>query len=165
MKIRLVVSGFLFFQVLMMACSASESAGANPRLESEISAIEALMENYVSGYQSKDVDSFVNVFTADAIRMPPNGTAIVGSDKVRAYYEDWFAKESLDVVVTPREIQVVGDWAYAWGTYESSVTLTENEATRADRGKFLNIYKKGADGSWRFHRNIWNSDLPVSTGD
>lgn len=118
------------------------------------------MAEYVSGYASKDVESFVKVFTKDAVRMPPNAPAVVGSEAIRAYYEQWFEEESLDVTVTPQEVHVAGDWAVAWGTYEATVTSTTDEMVRADRGKWVNVFKQGADGSWKFHRNIWNSDMP-----
>ena len=37
-----------------------------------------------------------------------------------SYYEEWFQRESLDVTLAPSEIQVAGDWAFAWGSYKSS---------------------------------------------
>jgi uncharacterized protein (TIGR02246 family) len=161
MKAAVVLAGVFLFQAFMVACTAPDTKVPAINSPSEIRAIEALMEKYVSGYESQDVDSFVDVFTSDAVRMPPNGSVIAGVEQIRAYYEDWFARETLDVMVTPTEIQVAGDWAYAWGTYDAKVTLADDQGTRTDQGKFLNIYKKGSDGQWRFHRNIWNSDLPV----
>jgi uncharacterized protein (TIGR02246 family) len=151
------------FLILTIVCRTQPETTAGEDLEIELEAIKSLMAEYVSGYESKDVDNFVKVFTKDAIRMPPNGLAVVGSQGIRSYYEEWFQEETLDVAVIPKEIEVAGDWAYAWGTYEASVTPSDGQGSRTDRGKFLNIYRKGADGSWRFHRNIWNSDLPIPT--
>ena len=31
-----------------------------------------------------------------------------------------------------------------------------------DRGKYLVVWKRGADGNWRLHRDIFNSSLPPS---
>jgi ketosteroid isomerase-like protein len=31
-----------------------------------------------------------------------------------------------------------------------------------DRGKFLEVWKKQADGKWKCTMDIWNSDLPAS---
>jgi hypothetical protein len=41
------------------------------------------------------------------------------------------------------------------------VTSKISGEEKIDRGKFINVFTKGADGAWRFHRNIWNSDLPL----
>ena len=162
MKTVFSYTSFFLVLTLALACTSSVDTAIETDPEVEVKAIEDLMAKYVSGYESKDVDSFAAVFTDDAVRMPPNGLVVVGGDGIRKYYKDWFEKESLDVTVIPTEIQVAGNWAYAWGTYEATVTLAETGDTRADRGKFLNIYRKDADGAWRFHRNMWNSDLPVS---
>jgi len=154
-----VFAGLLAICVVAMACTASEKS----KSEADVRAIEALMAKYVSGYESKDVENFVNVFTEDAMRMPPNGSTIVGREGIRAYYDEWFKKESLDVSVTPSEIHVWGDSAVAWGTYEATVTSTTDGTSKEDRGKWVNVFKRGADGSWRFHRNIWNSDMPLAS--
>lgn len=161
MKNSSVATIVLCMLSLGVACRSrgDDSVGQDP--ESEKAAIEALMAKYVSGYESQDVESFVSVFADDAVRMPPNGPVVRGGEAIRNYYQDWFEKESLDVKLEPVEIKVAGDWAYAWGNYVATVTSAETEDSRTDRGKWLNIYSKGADGNWRFHRNIWNSDLPV----
>jgi ketosteroid isomerase-like protein len=31
----------------------------------------------------------------------------------------------------------------------------------ADRGKYLAVWKKQADGSWKIEADMWNSDLPA----
>jgi len=31
-----------------------------------------------------------------------------------------------------------------------------------DRGKYLEIFRKQTDGTWKCIRDIWNSDLPAS---
>jgi len=148
----------------LLACSSGPS-GQTPvdstaAIDEE--AIRDLMNRYVSGYESEDVETFVSVFAEDAVRMQPNGPAIVGSDQIRAYYENWFTESSLDVVVTPDQIELLGDRAVAWGTYTAKVTSKTDGTESQDRGKWINVFVKGTDGGWRFYRNIWNSDLPLS---
>ncbi len=157
--------GFCVVLLGMMGCTPREDFAVDERSEADVEAIKALMAKYVSGYASKDVDNFVNVFTEDAVRMPPNGPAIVGSEGIRSYYEDWFETETLDVKVAPTEIQVADDWAVAWGSYEATVTSVKDQTLNEDRGKWINVFKRGADGTWKFHRNIWNSDKPLPPSD
>jgi len=147
------------------ACTERGESTNQAKSQSDIEAIKAVMTEYVSGYESRDPSRFLEVFTKDAVRMQPNGPAIVGSKAIRDYYEEWFEKESLDVKLTSNEIRVSGDWAFAWGSYEAKVTSISDGASRTDLGKWLNVFKRGDDGSWRFYRNIWNSDLPISVGE
>jgi len=162
------LSGLFAISILLTvlsACSASEDSNPKTTNADAVEAVKATMAKYVSGYESKDVETCVEVFTEDAIRMPPNGPAIFGSDGIRSYYQEWFESESLDVVVLPKEIEVAGNWAFAWGTYSAVVTTTSSGDQREDEGKWINVFKKGADGIWRFHRNIWNSDKPLPVND
>jgi len=53
-----------------------------------------------------------------------------------------------------------GELAYLSGTYE----LTLNDASGKpvkDRGKYVEVWKKQADGTWKATVDIWNSDLPA----
>ena len=50
------------------------------------------------------------------------------------------------------------------GAYE----LTMNDASGKpvnDRGKYVEIWEKQADGRWKVVASIWNCDLPVATAE
>jgi ketosteroid isomerase-like protein len=54
-----------------------------------------------------------------------------------------------------------GDMAYSYGAYE----LTSNNARGkpvTDHGKYVEIWKKQSDGSWKCIVDTWNSDLPAA---
>ena len=54
-----------------------------------------------------------------------------------------------------------GDTTIVRGTYSSSFTVPGTDAPMEDRGKTLNVWKRQADGSWKLHRDIWNSNMPI----
>ena len=54
-----------------------------------------------------------------------------------------------------------GDMGWVSGTYE----LTMNDASGKpinDRGKYLEVWEKQADGNWKCRADMWNSDLAAS---
>src|SRR6266498_131357 len=54
-----------------------------------------------------------------------------------------------------------GEIGFVSGTYE----LTMNDASGNpvnDRGKYLEVWEKQPDGSWKCGADIWNSDLSAS---
>jgi ketosteroid isomerase-like protein len=58
------------------------------------------------------------------------------------------------------KVEVSGDLAYTQGTY--SMTMTDPEGIPAtDKGKYLAVWKKQADGGWKVIEDIFNSDLPA----
>ena len=159
-----VLSGY-FGLIGLSACGGQDRSANETNSGADVEAIKAVMNEYVAGYESRNPDQFLTVFTEDAVRMQPNGSAVVGSASIRDYYEEWFQRESLDVTLAPSEIQVAGDWAFAWGGYRATVTSIADGTSRTDTGKWLNVFKRGDDGAWKFHRNIWNSDLPLPASE
>ncbi len=58
------------------------------------------------------------------------------------------------------EIAGRGDLAYVRGTYKLKIVL-EGHDPIPDTGKYIEIRKKQADGSWLLYRDIFNSDVPL----
>jgi ketosteroid isomerase-like protein len=54
-----------------------------------------------------------------------------------------------------------GDVAYTYGTYDLSMTGPDGRPV-TDKGKYVTVYKKQADGSWKAAVDTFNSDLPPS---
>ena len=57
------------------------------------------------------------------------------------------------------EVMVAGDLAVENGTYEMTL-LPKGGKEMVDKGKYLTVWKKQADGSWKIVRDINNSDRP-----
>lgn len=67
-----------------------------------------------------------------------------------------------DFGTTSREIDGRGDSAYERAHYElSSFSAGGAEIPTTSRGKYLNIWRKQADGSWLITVNTWNFDEPL----
>ena len=62
------------------------------------------------------------------------------------------------------EVAKSGDMAYVSGTYEVTVNDASGKPVN-DRGKYLEVWKKQADGKWKCGADIWNSDLPVAPAE
>ena len=64
-----------------------------------------------------------------------------------------FADEIIEVVVD-------GDLAVIWSNYTGTLTPRDQGEPIENNGKWLKVLKRQPDGSWKFSRNIWNSDNP-----
>ena len=65
---------------------------------------------------------------------------------------------------TKVEVAKAGDLAYVSGTYEETMTDATGKPVN-DHGKYVEIFKKQADGTWKVVADIWNSDLPASAAE
>ena len=126
--------------------------------EADRTAIRQLGETDMKMKNAKDWMGDLTLYTQDAIVLPPNQAAVQGKAAIQACKEAFppfsnFQEQSL-------EIEGQGDLAYDRGTYSMTVT-PPGAAPIEDRGKYLTILRKQADGSWKVARFMFNSDRPL----
>ena len=111
---------------------------------------------------AKDVDKTVSYYSEDAVVMPPNGPSATTKEAIRALWKDLLTDlRSISWKTKKVEVAQSGDLAFSSGTYE--VTLNDPTGKSVnDRGKYVVVWKKQADGSWKCGTDIWNSDLPAT---
>ncbi len=124
--------------------------------QEDVAAIQSLFEIHRQNALASDWAADAALYTEDAVRLPPSGTAIRGRAAIQA------ASAQVDTVLefthNAVEIQGRGDLAYAWNSYSMSFVLRGSAEPSTATGKALVILRKQPDGSWLFHRVIWNSD-------
>ncbi len=59
-------------------------------------------------------------------------------------------------------ISSAGDLAYSAGTSEETINDPEGNPV-TERGKWVAVYKKQPDGTWKCVVDIWNSDQPAAS--
>ncbi|MHB1194471.1 MAG: YybH family protein [Longimicrobiales bacterium] len=107
---------------------------------------------------SHDWDSYVQTYyAADATVMPANQGAVQG----HAALVEFFRSYPTLTVFTPTKVEVqgVGDLAYVYGKYHLEMETPDGPAV--DDGKYLEIWKRQADGGWKVAYDIFNTDQPL----
>jgi ketosteroid isomerase-like protein len=86
---------------------------------------------------------------------------VVGKEQLRAFFEPGF--EQFDYYIGDSEglvVQVAGDWAYSHGNYTMTITPKEGGPTTYFDGKWLDVLKKQADGSWKVYCDSATDNVP-----
>jgi ketosteroid isomerase-like protein len=96
------------------------------------------------------------MLTDDVVFLPPNAPAIAGKKAVESLYRTFFAQFNIEHKATTEEIQVNGDWAFAWGGETLTLIPVAGGPQAQLQGKGMSILKRQPDGSWRFSRGINN---------
>lgn len=129
-------------------------------------ADEAAIKNadtlWAKAAASKDVDATIAYYSDDASLLPPNAPMASDKTSIRAAWAGLLGPDtSLSWQATKVEAARSGDLGYVMGTYEMESKDAQGKA-ESDRGKFVEIWKKQADGNWKAAVDIFNSDLPVA---
>ncbi len=120
-------------------------------------AIEAGDKVMSDGINNKDAGSVANLYTQDASVFPPGAPRQDGREAVQAFWQAAIDMGLADVALSTVEVEEFGDSATAVGTV--TATLPGESGDRMTlTGKYIVLWKKGADGAWRLHRDIWNFD-------
>jgi ketosteroid isomerase-like protein len=53
------------------------------------------------------------------------------------------------------------DPAFERGRYDITIAPRAGGEAMDDIGKYITVYQRQADGSWKIARDIWNSDRPL----
>ncbi len=145
----------------IIAAGLAACAPAAPTFgDADANAIRQSVKDFTTSMLAGQWDTWTGLLTDDVAFLPPNGTIVSGKAAVRAFGEAFpkltaFTAEAVDIAGS-------GDVAYTRGTY----ALTANPAgapPMQDKGKWLGIYRKQTDGSWKLSYDVWNSDLPLPT--
>jgi len=125
-------------------------------------AIEAIDKKFVEDVNRGNAAAGAAAYTDDAILMPPNHSPLEGKQVIEKYLAEIGSQlQASNFQLSILEVDVQGDTTIVRGTYSYSFTVLGKDAPMEDRGKTLNVWKRQVDGSWKLHRDIWNSNIPI----
>jgi ketosteroid isomerase-like protein len=99
-------------------------------------------------------EAFYLYLADDAVQLPAGLPPIVGREKIRESMSG-SSKAVLKWEPLKAEVAKSGDLGYTWGNYEIS-WQGEDGKTEKLYGKYLNIWKKQPDGTWKAIVDIGN---------
>ena len=156
---RLVLCGCAVGMALVAGCSKAPPPPVDTRTVEEVvlSADGASMK----AAQALDVDGTIASYSDDAMVMPPNQPPVTGMQRIRDLWAGMLAPGT-KVSWTPNKVESAasGDLVYVQGNY-SLMTPDSDGNLASDDGKYLSVWKKQSDGSWKEAESMWNSDLPA----
>jgi ketosteroid isomerase-like protein len=145
--------------VVLLAAMLVAASGCAKKVDvaKEADAIRAADAAWSTAIGSKSAEEFMKFVDAEGMIMPPNSPAVAGSDAINSWVGQMLAMPDFSVSWTANNAVVAGsgDVGYTTGTYQSSM------GGMPDNGKYVTIWKKQADGSWKVAVDMFNSDVPM----
>lgn len=132
--------------------------------DADLASLHEFLSHSNDAVNAGDVEAEVTRFTTDGIYMWPGAPAIEGHDALRKWFEMRFAEVEVELESETLELEVIGEWAVERGRSVARIRPTAGGAAQTVRGKYLNILRRQADGTWRIARRIRNADHPTNGG-
>ena len=104
--------------------------------------------------------AFASFFDKDGVSLG-NKTAVHVGQATIAAQANWSPKD-YQLTWTPDggEMSAAGDMGYTWGHYEGRATTAANQTVQ--RGRYMTIWKKEPDNTWKVVLDSSNEDAPDS---
>jgi len=152
----------LALAVLLSGCAQAPPPPPPDTRAADEKTIRDLETAWVKEFAAKDIDKIVAHYADDGTVLLSNAPTMVGKDAIRAGMKDAVAdpKFSLDLKTVKVNVSK-DDLAYSKGTYSTSATDPKTKKVMAETGRYVEVYKKQADGSWKIVEDINSPDGPA----
>ena len=120
-------------------------------------AIDAANQNFMTNFAQQDATGLASLYTATGCVMPSNSDTISGAGNIQAFWQGIFDMGIKEAVLETIDLEDHGDTAIDIGRY----TMKVDGGAVADHGKYIVIWKND-DGTWKLHRDIFNTSQPAT---
>jgi uncharacterized protein (TIGR02246 family) len=123
--------------------------------------IDSTLVAFGEALKKGDTATSLRMYADDAIVLAPNSKVMKGRAEIAKWHAGMFAAMSVPAAkFTTDDIIVAGDYASETGAYDMTVQPQGGKGMR-DVGKYVSVWKKQPDGSWKMVRDAFNSDMPA----
>lgn len=138
-------------------CIAAPAAGQDKpaAVRAAIDSTTAEFEAAMNAGRFGDIGGF---YADDAIVLPTGAPAAKGRAAVTAFWNGMSGMKVSDTKFTIDQLELHGDVAIEVGGYTMTVTPPGASAGTTDKGKYLVVWKRQADGSWKIYRDMFSSN-------
>ena len=115
-------------------------------------AVEEANRKFGAAAGRKDYAALAALYTDNAKLLPPDAPFVTGRKAIEEFWRAAAASLGLiSVTLKTQDLELSGDISCETG--EADLTLGSGPA----KVKYLVVWRRGGDGQWRMHRDIWNA--------
>lgn len=164
-KPLLLTLSLLFGLTILSNCNNADTPKTKAVAENEPSfnlsvvrsEIEAADQNFMDLFAQKDSVGLANLYTTDAKFMSPGAPAFVGKANIQTAMSNLFNSGITRVDLRIKDVYGTEDLIAEEGEF----TLYVNDKAVAEQ-KYIVLWKKEG-GKWKLFRDIFNSNLPLTS--
>lgn len=140
-------------QLIWIAALLAVTLAASPaRAEDVRKAVEAANSEFRAAVLAGDAQKLSELYTANARIIPPRAPIASGRAAIAEFWQGMIATNVKDLVLETHDVEAAGGLAIEDGT----VIITAADGTTSS-SRYVVVWKSEG-GTWKLHRDIWNSD-------
>ncbi len=121
--------------------------------------IDSFLAKAASDMTAGTMDTTMAQYADDPYSLPNNGPMLHGKAAIKEFFGQMMAMgiKFTSVKFTSVDVNAGGKYVYDVGTYEMTMDIP-GMGSMTDKGKYINIYERGADGTLKIKAETWNND-------
>ena len=143
----------------------------NPRLRTPLTgagvsrseaALRKMTQDWIQACNTKQLDDLLEFYSPDATVIRSNVPPVRGAAAIREFFFGLLEAGLGEVEMEPLRVELFGDIAFEAGRCKMLVPVVMGKR-REERGKYLIIFNRQANGAWKAVADSWSSDLSIPT--
>jgi ketosteroid isomerase-like protein len=123
-------------------------------------ALRKTTQDWAMACNTKQLDDLVDLYVPDATVIRPNVPAVRGAAAIREFFFGLLDAGMSEVEMDSQRAELFGDYGYETGRCKSLVPSAVGKR-REERGKYLVLLNRQANGDWKIVADSWSSDLSL----
>ena len=135
--------------------------------EEMMKKVEEWNKQFSAAMVANDKAMMLSFYADDAYSLPSYTPMLVGKKAIEnsMNMDENSEMKILSFKFNTKDLWMSGDLMCEVGTYDLSLTMGDQSNITHDHGKYLTIYQKQKDGSWKIKADTWNTDTnPFGAG-
>ncbi len=163
MKSRTLVPASFALALLLAGCTPAAPPAPPDTRAADSQAIRDLETAWSQSYTTRDINKVSAYYSDDASVFIPGMPIITGKANIVSKLGPFFNDKNFTLKFTTENVTVSksSDMAYSQGKYTLTMTDPKTKKAVAEDGKYVTVYMKQADGSWKAVADIDNADAPA----
>ncbi len=120
----------------------------------------ATNRQFEEAFARGDAAACAAVYTDDAKILPPDSPVLTGKQAAQALWQSFIDMGVKRVSLQRLELEDMGDRAVEIGAATVEIEGEGGQTTQAS-GKFIVLWRRQADGAWKWHWDCFNFDAPL----
>lgn len=141
--------------LVLMSCTPA--ADTTPtELSATKEELGQMNRDFAAALNAGDATKAASYYAEDAVIIPPGEAMVSGRPAIEAYWKGALAAGMRDAKVATVDAKSSGSQGWEIGTFELTVNGPDGKPM-TDKGRYIELLRRGADGKWYSTAGIWNS--------
>jgi ketosteroid isomerase-like protein len=141
----------------LLFAAAGARAASSKKQAAALEAIKKADRDFCEATKARGLEGWMSFFAADATAFPAGRPLITGKEKLREFYAGMFSTPEFSLTWNPvkGDMAASADLGYTIGVAEVKYRGKDGQMVQHPT-KYLTVWKKQADGSWKVAADLGN---------